>query len=128
MQETGEIIRAVRQQLPASKPDKEVEKFPLDQIGIRMAGSIRKRSVGKPERTCIASQSGEPIEQLLIGSTRQECRQQRIFFSTRRIDLIQIDGKRVGTVRGTGCLFEARLSHLTLRRCRRPGIINYLLS
>src|SRR3954447_569292 len=126
MQEAGEIIRAVRQQFPASKPDKKIEKLPLDQIRIGTAGSIRKRRVGDSKWTCIAPQGGDTIEQLLVWSPRQERREQRIFLGPRGIDLVQIDDSRVSTVGCTGCLFEARLSHLTLRRCRRPRCLSLI--
>src|SRR5207248_3280194 len=67
MQETGNIIRAIGQEFPAPEADEEIEIFALDTPGVGAAGGIRERRVGEPERSSVAAQAGEAIQQWLIG-------------------------------------------------------------
>src|SRR5205085_6841296 len=86
MQKTGNIIRAIGQKFPAPEAGEEIEIFALDALGVGAAGSLRERRVGKPERSSVAAQAGEAIQQWLIGGAREQAREQRIFGRPRGID------------------------------------------
>ena len=72
--------------------DEEIEKFAFDSFDGGAAGGFRQRGMGDAERTCIATQTGEPFEQRGIGRTHQQRGQQRVFLRASRIDFIYIAG------------------------------------
>jgi hypothetical protein len=60
-----------------------------------LSGSLGKRRMGGTERTKVAAQPGEALEQSAIGCTCKQKRQQRVFPPARAIDLIYI-GRHTG--------------------------------
>jgi hypothetical protein len=90
MQETGEIIRAVRQQLAAAEPDEEIEILALDPLDIAAARSLCQRGMRQSKRARVAAQLREAVEQRRIGGAREQRREQRILLRARRIDLVEV--------------------------------------
>ncbi len=74
VQKTGQIVGSVRQQFSASEADEEIEIFPLDALARGAARRLRKRGMRQPERTCIAAQRGETLEQRTIGRAGEQRR------------------------------------------------------
>jgi hypothetical protein len=62
VQEAGEVIRPVRQKLPAPKTDEEIEIFALDALDIGPFRRLRERGVRQSERARIAAQFGETFQ------------------------------------------------------------------
>src|SRR5262249_41351493 len=56
--------------------------------GTRLPCRLRQCDVRQAERGRIAPQTGDAVEEYLVGSPRQERRQQSIFVGARRIDLV----------------------------------------
>ena len=50
MQEAGEIVGAVWEQLATSDPDEEIEVLVLDPVGVRVGRRLGERGMRKPER------------------------------------------------------------------------------
>ena len=61
-------------------------------IGVR--GGLAERAMRETERRVIAVKPRKPPEQIRIGCTRQQRRQQCIFLRARRIDLVDFDRHR----------------------------------
>ena len=72
VQEPGEVIRSVRQQLAAPQPDEQVEIFPFGPLDIAAARRLRQCGMRQPERTCGAGQRRKTLEQRAIGGARKE--------------------------------------------------------
>src|SRR5262249_55964197 len=90
MQKAGEIIGAVREQLAAAEPDKEVEVLALDALSAGAACRLGERRMRQSKRGCIATHTGKSLQQRLIGSAREQACEQRVFLRPRRLDLIEI--------------------------------------
>src|ERR1700731_4344324 len=56
VQETAQVIGAIRKQLAAAEPDEEIEIFPLDPLKAGAARRLGKRRVRQSERTGVAAQ------------------------------------------------------------------------
>ena len=83
VQEPGEIIRAVGQQLAAAQPDEEIEVLALDPVRVGAARRLRERRMREAERARVAAQVRQAAEQIRIRRTREQKRQQRVFVCAR---------------------------------------------
>jgi hypothetical protein len=92
VQEAGQIIRAVRQQLAAAEPDEQVEILALDALGGRCARGFGKRGMGDAKWSCVAAQFRQIGEQSRIRRAPEQRRDQRIFLSARCIHVIDVAG------------------------------------
>ena len=63
VEEAGEIIGAVGQQLAAPDADEQIEKFALDLLGVGRARGLRQSGVRHAERRRVAAQLGDAREQ-----------------------------------------------------------------
>src|SRR5262249_35199534 len=90
VQETREVVRTVRQQFPAAEPDEEIEILALNALRRGPARRLRELHLRNNERSRIAAQTGEAIEQGLIGRARQCERKQRIFLGAGGVNLVDI--------------------------------------
>ena len=91
VQEAGEIVRAVGQQLAAPEPDEEIEILALDALGIGAAARPRRARhaparAGSHRRASVR----EPLEQRGVRRAREQRREQRIFLRARGIDLVDV--------------------------------------
>ena len=67
VQESGQVIGFVRQQFSASEADEEIEILALDALARGAARRLRTRGMRQAERTCIAAQRGETLQQCAVG-------------------------------------------------------------
>src|SRR5438876_10639378 len=72
MQKAGQVVRAIGQKLATTEPDKEIEEFALGALGARLPCRLGQRDMREPERTRIAVQTGDLVEQSLVGRARQK--------------------------------------------------------
>ena len=86
LQEAGEIIGAVGQQLAAADADEQIEELALDLFAVGLRRGVRQRDMGKAERARIAAQFGDALEHGGVGRARQQHRQQRVFLGAGEID------------------------------------------
>src|ERR1700738_2963476 len=78
VQETAQVIGAIRKQLAAAEPDEEIEIFPLDPLKAGAARRLGKRGVRQPERTGVAAQFRKPRKKRGIPRAREQVRGERI--------------------------------------------------
>src|SRR5581483_12326596 len=88
MQETGQVVRRVRQQLAAADADKNVEELELDIFELEAVGCIREFRVQKTQRTRVGTQAGNAFDEAFAGRTKKQRGEEHIFGRTRGVDLI----------------------------------------
>ena len=59
VQEAGEVVGAVGQELAPRDADEEIEELPRDRLRARRGGSLRERDMGEAERARVALEVGE---------------------------------------------------------------------
>ncbi len=88
VQESGQIVGAVRHELAATEPDEQVEEFALHGFGATSAGGFGKRRMRNAEGARVDAQAREAFEQALARRAHEQQRKQRVFARTRGRDLI----------------------------------------
>ena len=99
MQEAGEIVRSVGQQLAAAETDEQIEVFAFHAFGGSLAGGLRERGVGEARRCRIGAQLGQFGQQLRIRCAREQRGDQRIFLRACSIHFIDVAGHLVSAVK-----------------------------
>src|SRR5581483_11183886 len=79
VQEAGQVVRGVRQQLAAADADKNVEELEFDILELDAVGRIREFRMQKPERTRVGAQAGYAFDKARIGRTQKQSRKKNIF-------------------------------------------------
>ena len=97
VQESGQVIGSVRQQFSASEADEEIEILSLDALARGAARRLRERGMLQAERTCIAAQRGETLEQCAVGRACEQHRQQPVFLGTPGVDVIDVAARGLVT-------------------------------
>ena len=89
VQEAGEIIGAVGQQLAAADADEQIEEFALDLASTsRVLAASASSTCARPSGVASPRNSAEPLEQLGVGRARQQRAEQRVFLRAREIDVV----------------------------------------
>ena len=92
VQEAGEIIRAIRQQLAAAETDEQIEELAFDAMHVGMGGGFGERDMRHPERAGIAAQLGQIRQQLRVRRACEQRGDQRVFLRARRIHFVDVAG------------------------------------
>jgi hypothetical protein len=93
VQEAGEIIGCVRQELPAPETDEKIEIFALEALDIGALRRLCERDMRQSERARIAAQCAETLKQPDIGRACEQHREQRVFLRPRSVDLVNVAGR-----------------------------------
>lgn len=97
VQEAGQIIRTVRQQLAAPEPDKKIEELSPGVGRVSLRCGSRERRMRNPERRRIYLQTRQPAEDVGAGCSRQQGGQQRVLLRPCLIYLVAV-GRRQASV------------------------------
>ena len=89
VQEAGQIVRRVGQQLAAAEPDEQVEVFALDALDGGLARGLRQRGMCDAERRRVAAQPARRSSSFASGARDQQRGQQRVFLRARRRDIVE---------------------------------------
>ena len=90
MQESGEIIGAVGQQLAAAEPDEEIEVLALDLVRRGVFRGLGERGMREPERACIGRAACATRASRSASGARDEQRgEQPIFLGARGFGFVE---------------------------------------
>ena len=88
VEESRQVVRSIGSSSPRPTPTKRSKySLPTRSTSAREAASPRRRMCNA-ERTWVAAQSGQARQQLSVGATRKQGRQQRVLLRASRIDLV----------------------------------------